>query len=589
MLLVAGSHIVIEVLILKKYRVKGRLMQGTKRVGFVLTDGNKDFRFTDADVVRIIQQGGISELRACKNGFRFVDERRISDLPVVHISEKKQRASKKTVNIKLFTGDSLKALVQASSIHRLRQRDFVTDVINYCRMPANYCLAISGLRGVGKTTGILQAIADLDDYADCAYVTIDMLADVTCKALYDFLNTRCQNIKFIFIDEATQIINLICQSGFFADELTMAGKKVILTGTNSLSLVDTAHSGLYHRVRVLDVTHISFSEAKRTLNVSLDDYIQVGGLYNEERIESISGLRHYVDTAVVENLMSTVTKNPDAISLLGLDKIKSRDKLRAIIFRVLYMTAMSNTSCISGLNVKRIINWFSLDTGTVKALNTLMCESMFVDESISASEYEVSVVLDALLRIGIVIRVENLAQPREYKYYLTNTSMTTQLVSSIAENLLNRGLIFAEKASATSMLGIILEANVIVHSYLKEAREGRKIYYYRDKFGREVDLLFYDRVNKHVYLQEIKLTDNSDVAVLKARWLRDKDVLDNIKMRLIVNDISDSIIYRGKDMIFDCFNDKLSLYPQKGTSIDTIEQISKGVSLVNIENFLLSK
>lgn len=102
----------------------------------------------------------------------------------------------------------------------------------------------------------------------------------------------------ILIDEITRVKDLVSHSAFLADTLCMSGRKVVISGTDSLVLAKMEYAGLYHRVNAINVTHISYAEARRTAEQSLKEYIDMGGLYRAQAITDIEGLRQYIDTAV---------------------------------------------------------------------------------------------------------------------------------------------------------------------------------------------------------------------------------------------------------------------------------------------------
>lgn len=60
------------------------------------------------------------------------------------------RSIKHKVVIDAFTGDELKQYINNLGIAKLKERDFVQGIVEYCSHPVNRVLSISGLRGTGN-------------------------------------------------------------------------------------------------------------------------------------------------------------------------------------------------------------------------------------------------------------------------------------------------------------------------------------------------------------------------------------------------------------------------------------------------------
>ena len=151
---------------------------------------------------------------------------------------------KHKVVIDAFTGDEIKQNINNLGIAKLKERDFVQGIIEYCSHPVNRVLSISGLRGTGKTTGVLQAIDRMNIYDNCVFITIDELASMDCLDLRQLIMNNYKDKKYIFIDEITRVKDIINNSGFLADSLCDMGKRVVISSTESLGFVNLESAGL---------------------------------------------------------------------------------------------------------------------------------------------------------------------------------------------------------------------------------------------------------------------------------------------------------------------------------------------------------
>ena len=417
-------------------------------------------------------------------------------------------------------------------------------------------------------------------------MTIDEDADMTCKDLRDILSNYLDK-KYIFIDEITRVKGFVKNSGFLYDSIIGLGKKVIISGTDSLGLAKAKGSGLYHRVMILNVTQITFKEAKRTLNQTLDAYISDGGLYHLDEVKTLDELRSYVDTAVVDNILNTLTKNDEITSLLGISDI-SKEKLRAIVFRILYAIIYCNLQKINSISVRFFINLFDYSTGadinTQDNLNTLVCNQMGVQEFVKSNITEISCVLTALEEMGILVKAQNLYNPAKYNYYITNPSIVNQIAVNICNVLMTKFDLRGYR-NIKAYKGLIFESVIVSHTIKIAKRFGFEVYYYHDDKDREVDLIVANEeqyANKY-YLYEIKLTDIVDVAVLKSKWLCDEDVASIFDGEIVGR----AILYRGKTQKFTGFTDK-DLEVKPSEDLAEIEKERFGVDLISAEDYLLN-
>lgn len=571
------------------YKTTAKLMASNKRVGFEFrkADGTT-IRLLDAKILSLMGQGQIFDLTYNKRGFQFRDKKRkIGDLREIDIPLK-SLGGVKTSKIILdeYTGNRLKSFVYNSGVIKFKHRNFVRAINEYLGSRENRVLSISGLRGTGKTTGLIQAILALNDYDNVVFIVIDNQSDMNCLDLRNLLLEKYKNKKYIFIDEITRIKDLINNSGFLADNFCMNGRKVVISGTDSLALTHSKNAGLYHRVIDINVTHISYKEARVTANQSLKEYIEVGGLYKAQEIVGLDGLRDYVDTAIVDNIMNTLSKNSGVTSLLNLRNLSLRE-IRTLVFRIVYAIVYMNTQKIRPTSVKMLIDLYDKSSlYSNEELNTLVCSQVGVDEAIRVALNQVNDVLKALESLGLVISIANIANGKERSYYITNPSITNQLLRSIITILDNTKLPRKNNSTIKRMNGMIFESVVVKHNLDIAKIYGNSVYYYHDNNDREIDLIVEKQTGdafEDLYLYyEIKMTSDSDTAILKTKWLNNSYIASNLGGTVVER----AIIYGGQSKRFTGFEDK-NIYPPKGMSLDAVKKLNNNTRLINAEEYLL--
>lgn len=570
---------------MKSYRVAAKIMKGNKRIGFQLLDeNNKTINVNENQLRKLIDSGKQIDIAYDKRGFRLKGNRKISELPEV-----KENKQKTIEGIHIYTGEKLRKLVKSSGVLNLKHRDFVKQVEIYCsNIKEKRLLAISGLRGTGKTTGILQSIEVLQKYEKTAFIIIDESCEINISEILNILQSLIE-IKYFFIDESTRIRNIIKDSGTLYDNFTLNGKKLILSGTDSLSLVKAKSAGLYHRVISINVTHISYEEAKRTLNQNIQNYIKIGGLYENDAIKTNKELEEYIDTAVVDNIINTVTKNDTATNLLNLQDFNNEagiQKLRTLIFRIIYAIVYCNTSKNKSTSITRIINLFETnELYSIQQLNELICTEINIERHIDVTEKQIKSVLSSLVEMGLVVEVPNICKEADKNYYITNPSINTQLLNSIIRVLKSIGLERKKQISIKGIQGLLFESIVVVQTYKEALKLGYNIYYYRDNQGREIDLIIensdsLEMIERYIYY-EIKMTSDSDIASIKSIWLNNKE------LKQLGEVVNTGIIYSGKPKIFKGFESK-EIYPPKNFTLKQIENQNKDTELINAEEYLLN-
>lgn len=98
------------------------------------------------------------------------------------------RSIKHKVVIDAFTGDELKQYINNLGIAKLKERDFVQGIVEYCSHPVNRVLSISGLRGTGKRGVLFESII---------VAHTKMVADKYNNALYYYHDTNNREVDLI--------------------------------------------------------------------------------------------------------------------------------------------------------------------------------------------------------------------------------------------------------------------------------------------------------------------------------------------------------------------------------------------------------
>lgn len=369
-----------------------------------------------------------------------------------------------------------------------KKRDFVTEVEKYIDSVLNKVLLISGLRGTGKSIGVLQAITG----KDAVYITMEQGITTSAEELMNLLSTRSE--KIIVLDEYTWVSGRKdSELDGYLYTLSSRGKRIIVTGTESLSLEALKSGPLIHRAITLHTTHMSFSEYCRLYDVPMnqntcDKYLMQGGIFENYVIHNEHTMSNYIESAIIANLKGYVR---DYRPLF--DDTKISNIIYTLLYRAIWDLLRNNPKLLQS----------SENIDTQIALNRLGIDL----ESTTISVHDIRTVADLLCSVGVLVKVPNLMNKiddlheeifKGYKTYIVNPSLTCQFIKTV----------FPSYDNMNSILGMVYEANCMVDLYFKK-QAADEIYYIESKEADnyEIDIVIVsnaDTRKKQFYLFECK-------------------------------------------------------------------------------------
>lgn len=368
------------------------------------------------------------------------------------------------------------------------KRDFVAEVEKYMDSSISKVLIISGLRGTGKSVGVLQAAKG----RDAVYITMEQGIHTSAGDVMRILSERAE--KIIVLDEYTWIDGRKeSELDGFLYTLANNGRRVIITGTESISLEALKTGPLIHRAITIHTTHMSFLEycriyAKPMDQDTCDAYLTQGGIFESYVINNEHTMADYIEAAIIANLKGYVR---DYRPLFDDTKISN------IIYTLLYRAIWD----LMRNKPKLLQDRDNVDT-------QIALDRLGIDlEGATVSTSDIRAVADLLCGIGVLVKIPNLLNEMEgiqdeifkgYKTYIVNPSLTIQFIKTVFPSYDNMG----------SILGLVYEANCMVDLYFKK-QPADAIYYIESKEADnyEVDIVIAgndDTRKKRFYLFECK-------------------------------------------------------------------------------------
>lgn len=220
-------------------------------------------------------------------------------------------------------------------------------------------LAVYGLKRTGKTALLKQLFSDINAYTSSCAV-LEMQDSDTMKMLERRIEEeQAKGKTVIFINEITKVSDFINNSASLADCFAKAGARIIISGTDSLSIAFAEDYELYDRVRKVNTTYTSFAEYHTLFPLeNINDYIRYGGLfYKNEAEKSVNGYENilsYLHDAVTMNIANSLKNNADIDERASALKNINETELKSITEKVVGLySGLADGEIITALTDKK--------------------------------------------------------------------------------------------------------------------------------------------------------------------------------------------------------------------------------------------
>jgi len=229
-----------------------------------------------------------------------------------------------------YINNRLEAWITSNSLLNISQHEqnfskryVFNQLISFLNTKSNTICAICGLRRIGKSVLMRQAIYELIksgvEPSRIAYITFGKNTEYTDTDLISKIRTLSNQVDYFFIDEMSYVkfdvennsLNLL------SDEFAVQGKKIVITGTFSYILRLLSNDVLFDRMDKIDTTYFSFKEAHEVLGVTIEDFIVYGGIIapNERLIPE-----EYMKSAITSNIINSLIRSEKIYEIGCLNK-----------------------------------------------------------------------------------------------------------------------------------------------------------------------------------------------------------------------------------------------------------------------------
>lgn len=203
--------------------------------------------------------------------------------------------------------EKLNQIFEERNIRHYRKRFSFPNLMAYLKQPKdNKVCTLFGLRRTGKTTMMAQAAQELASTGEVAWLYCekdDCVQDIK-NAIFE--HPEC---RYFFIDEVTRLEDFTDAGSILADlYVAEEGKKIVLTGTDSLGFNLAYASQFPDRMHVIRTTYIPFKEYRYLLgeDKTIDDYIEYGGTLTNGEFYNKGLSIGYTNDAIALNIQHSL-------------------------------------------------------------------------------------------------------------------------------------------------------------------------------------------------------------------------------------------------------------------------------------------
>lgn len=470
---------------------------------------------------------------------------------------------------KIVYGDDLRKMVK--TVKGFKKRDCFGRIEKFLHgTDRTRVCALYGLKRTGKTTLLLQTIAEMseEEFGKCFYAkmnTENTMAQITRDLEKMFDN----GYRYAFIDEVTLMKDFIDSAALFSDIYSMMGMKIVLSGKDSLGFWLARDNELYDRVRMIHTTFIPFREYSRLLGIdSIDEYIRYGGLLSQGELDfenedviaddasfrDDESTRKYVDTAISRNIQHSLACCRYGHRFGPLRELYEADELTSAINRivedmnhrflvsVLTRDFVSSDLGITAHNLKNerdlqkrtnILEAIDKKTVTEKLMKLLNIRNK-AEQTVEITPPQVARIKEYLKGLDLIVecpvRNAEMGLEKEERILFTQPGMrycqAQTLVYSLMQDETFGQLTEDEKTFITDRIleevrGRMLEDIVLLET-MKALGRNYDVFKYQFATG-EYDMLIYGRNERGCAAYEIK---HSDKCVSEqSRHLRNENML----------------------------------------------------------------
>lgn len=451
--------------------------------------------------------------------------------------------------MEVVTGDLLKEYIASTEVSSYKRRFCFEDLKCYILdKHEQRILCLYGLRRTGKTTLMEQAIYSLGQYANSLYVLFedgDSFEDLKSAI-------KSNDCKYVFLDEVTKIRSFTSRCSWLYDFCTKSGKKIVITGTNSLGLYLASKNELYDRVITVHTTYIPYNEWSHLTGKDFFEYMKYGGTATDGSVfYNKDGFLKYTNPAIADNVAYSICNfengRNDLASRYGVSELSTYIRALVELFnRKFYCKAINDDFVSHDLgSLMDILSQREIDIEIEDGLTNLeIRDALHINSLVSiANDKTLSTLTYYLEKMDVLYvnndeyifmqpglrysQLEDFVELLSYEMYDIPAEVREQMITIAREDIEGR----------------ILEDIVFVH-FLKDPRYSEYVIEkYRNNDGQEIDVILINKKTRNAIFGEVK--HSSQAVEEQTKHLNNEELCAEVEQNLKCKVVSKMVIYNG--------------------------------------------
>ena len=185
------------------------------------------------------------------------------------------------MSVRYIAGAELKDFLTGNELGRkMKDRDAAEELLKYLRSePDGSICCLNGFRQSGKTVMMHRAVVELDEYEQTGFVYIGGIE----RGDIDRIAELCTERKYTIIDDSYKCGDIVKLTEALLKAAENNDRKIVFADAGTLVWFMGGKSELSDRIRLVDITDISYEEYSRVYGAGGKSYYSTGGLYPDNK------------------------------------------------------------------------------------------------------------------------------------------------------------------------------------------------------------------------------------------------------------------------------------------------------------------
>lgn len=399
-----------------------------------------------------------------------------------------------------------------SIIKKYSKRKEYEDAMDYLNNSSDKVLAVSGLRRTGKTVLLSQLFLELTE-DKCDFLLVENNEPI--ENIIKHIDNSNKNI--FLIDEVTKIKN-IDDISILYDKYTKYGKKIIISGTESLLFKILKDYTLYDRVDIIELLPLPFNEYKRLTDRSLEDYIDNSGLF-------------YGNT---DNLLFSVSQN----IIKSLEKLNGEtsyyNEIIDSMIKILFLKIVWSEELVETLKFSAI----GLRKKDVDRINGELMGKIIkrTPEIKYVNSKDLEEVYEYLVKLRIITEFESIDRNSRVKKIIPIPGLLNRIYKQIVQYCIYNEIFVSQKL----VNGLIFEKEMNIQSFLRNPGLPR---YTLDTSSEEVDEII--ETDKKVIIVDYKVTNDDELVLSRTNIRKIEEIIEKFE-KYFKKEVNYIVVYKGE-------------------------------------------